>query len=269
MKGRKGVGGYIGLSRTEGPQGGIFGLKEQTLLQSNNKWLGVDLPTSGLQLYLDANNPTSYPGSGNTWFDLSGNNRNFTWTSTSYNSSGVKSFNTDGRKSTGPASNSFGVTNTSGYTIFMTMTQTQLRTTSSFKWYSSNSSDPASSVSRGIFSHCTWSDANIYWDQGGCCGADTRTSVASGFTLNTWAVVAFRCNHAATSRTIWRNNSVLTTNTSGIANINLSATGADLGGTSESTNWAASIGQFALYNRSLSDAEMTTVYNTLRTKVGI
>lgn len=30
--------------------------------------------TSGLQIALDAKNPKSYPGSGNTWFDLSGKN---------------------------------------------------------------------------------------------------------------------------------------------------------------------------------------------------
>lgn len=32
--------------------------------------------TSGLVLHLDAGNPASYPGSGTTWFDLSGNNKN-------------------------------------------------------------------------------------------------------------------------------------------------------------------------------------------------
>ena len=34
--------------------------------------------TDGLQLYLDASNPASYPGSGTTWFDLSGNGNNGT-----------------------------------------------------------------------------------------------------------------------------------------------------------------------------------------------
>jgi hypothetical protein len=35
--------------------------------------LGEPIVTSGLVLYLDAGNPASYPGSGTTWFDLSGN----------------------------------------------------------------------------------------------------------------------------------------------------------------------------------------------------
>ena len=34
--------------------------------------------TDGLKLYLDASNPASYPGSGTTWFDLSGNCNNGT-----------------------------------------------------------------------------------------------------------------------------------------------------------------------------------------------
>jgi prepilin-type N-terminal cleavage/methylation domain-containing protein len=40
--------------------------------------------TNGLLLHLDAGNQASYPGTGNTWFDLSGNNRNFTLFNPSY-----------------------------------------------------------------------------------------------------------------------------------------------------------------------------------------
>lgn len=42
------------------------------------------LSNSNLVLHLDAGNPTSYPGSGNIWYDLSGNGSNVTLTSTSY-----------------------------------------------------------------------------------------------------------------------------------------------------------------------------------------
>lgn len=38
---------------------------------------GPDIVTDGLILHLDAGNSKSYPGSGNIWYDLSGNNRNF------------------------------------------------------------------------------------------------------------------------------------------------------------------------------------------------
>jgi hypothetical protein len=36
------------------------------------------IPTDGLELYLDARNPRSYPGTGSVWKDLSGNYRDFT-----------------------------------------------------------------------------------------------------------------------------------------------------------------------------------------------
>lgn len=264
-KGQVGVGGLIGLERTDAFSGGIFSLKDQAILLSQNRWV-AGLPLTGLQLYLDASNPASYPGTGNTWFDVSGNNRHFTWGAASFNSTGIRYFDTSNRSASGPASNSFGITNTSGYTIFITVFQNSLTNLGAFKWYSSNGSG---SAGRGIFSHLTWGDSNIYWDQGGCCNPDTRTSVALPSPTGTWHVIAYRNNYSATNRTIWRNNSILTTNTSGIANLNLNATAANIGGTDEYAGWDARIGQFVMYNRSLSDAEMTTVYDQLRVKVGI
>jgi hypothetical protein len=48
---------------------------------------------TGLVLCLDAANIKSYPGSGTTWFDLSGNNNNATLTGTPTVSNGVFQFN--------------------------------------------------------------------------------------------------------------------------------------------------------------------------------
>lgn len=42
--------------------------------------------TNGLVIHLDATNPKSYPGSGNSWFDLSGFNNNGALSGTTYNS---------------------------------------------------------------------------------------------------------------------------------------------------------------------------------------
>lgn len=47
---------------------------------------GPDIVTDGLVLLLDAGNSKSYPGSGNTWYDLSGNNNNFTLVSSVFDS---------------------------------------------------------------------------------------------------------------------------------------------------------------------------------------
>lgn len=51
---------------------------------------GSTISTDGLILCLDAGNTRSYPGSGTTWFDISGNNNNFAISATAYNSTGPR-----------------------------------------------------------------------------------------------------------------------------------------------------------------------------------
>lgn len=50
----------------------------------------LTIPTQGLKIHLDAGDTASYPGSGTNWYDLSGNNNNFTINASAYNSSGPK-----------------------------------------------------------------------------------------------------------------------------------------------------------------------------------
>jgi hypothetical protein len=221
--------------------------------------------SDGLQLYLNAG---AYAGSGTNWQDLSGNGRNFTWASSpSWTNAGPASyFSTLGNLAVGPASNSFGINNTSGYTIFLVMLQNELVSTAAFKFYGNDS------FNRGIFSHCTWSDDVVYFDQGGCCDSDTRTSVASGGS-QTWNVWTFRRDTNSSNRYIFKNSNILATNTAAAANINLNATAANLGGADEyggtSSTWNARLGAFLVYNRGLADSEVSSVYNTIRGGWGI
>ena len=73
---------------------------------------GPRIPQSGLQLNLDASNSKSSPGSGTTWFDVSGNGRDFTWSSApTYNTRPVvggyqQPDSIDSALCTGPASSS-------------------------------------------------------------------------------------------------------------------------------------------------------------------
>jgi hypothetical protein len=157
--------GYIGYEQAKNVSGlsagGFWGIQEQFQLKTENTWPPGRLTTDGLQCFLDITNKNSYPGSGNTWFDVSGNSRNFSWVSApSYTSGSFPYFSTLGNRCVGPASNSFGINNTSGYTVSMIMLQNSLVATSAFKFYSSVSGG------RGIFSHATWSNDQIYFDQG-------------------------------------------------------------------------------------------------------
>ena len=69
---------------------GIFDLISHQVYQVNGLWptLANDgLTTNGLYLHLDAGDSDSYPGSGNTWSDLTSNNLDFTlYNGTAYNS---------------------------------------------------------------------------------------------------------------------------------------------------------------------------------------
>lgn len=224
--------------------------------------------TNGLVLCLDAANRRSYPGSGTTWYDLSGYNRNFTWvTAPTFTTGAPNYFTTLGNRCSGPASDSIGITNTSGYTIFLIMMQNALVNTGAFKFYSTTAFN-----NRGIFSHCTWSDDVVYFDQGGCCAADTRTSVASGGS-QTWNIWTFTRATAGSTRKIYKNGNNVATNTAAAADINLNTTAIDVGSTDEyggnSSTWNARLSAFIVYNRDLSDAEIRQNFIALRGRYGI
>jgi hypothetical protein len=101
---------------------------------------------SNLILYLDAGESTSYPGTGTTWFDLSGNNYDGTLLNgTSYNSSNKGYFDFDGVNDEVSLSHNFGTL--SSYTIMfwaktdLIKNQMPLSSLSGtpFYWYGDNS----------------------------------------------------------------------------------------------------------------------------------
>lgn len=213
----------------------------------------------GLVLFLDASNSNSYPGTGNTWYDISGNNKHFAWNTTpSFTSGAIPYFSTSGKSCNGPASNSFGINNTSGYTVFVACMQNQLLQASSFNFYGSGS------YSRGIFSHLTWNNDVVYFDQGGCCSSNTRTYVASGGSQS-WNIWTFRRFTNSSTRTISKNGNTLTTNTAAAANINLTSTGVRI----NYSNWNARIQIFMAYNRGLSNDEISQNYDILKKNIGL
>lgn len=56
---------------------------DKVYLNNNVVWSRYFQPdTNGLVMFIDGANPDSYPGSGNTWYDISGNNHNISLGST-------------------------------------------------------------------------------------------------------------------------------------------------------------------------------------------
>ena len=93
---------------------------------------GPKTVTDGLVLYLDAANPKSYPGSGTTWGDLSGNNNNGTLTNgPTFDSGNNGSIEFDGVDDYTGINNTVGNLGTENFTIgivFKTTTTSSPRT---------------------------------------------------------------------------------------------------------------------------------------------
>lgn len=221
----------------------------------------VPIVTSGLQLFLDAGNTSSYSGSGTAWNDISGNGKNFNWTSSpSFTSAGSASyFNTSNLTCTGPASNTFNVTAVSGYCVIVACLVNSLTQNIAFNWDGTDG--------RGIYSHLPWSNDEVYWDQGGCCNPDQRTNVNSGG-ASTWNFWGFN-RRSANDRSLYKNSTTLITNTVTAADPGLNSNPVVINSIGPSINWDARLGLIMLYNRGLSDAEMMQNFTALRGKYSI
>lgn len=70
-------GGVVGVQRTPTltSASGVWGLNEQFLSQKSSSWPRLSIIQEGLMVHLDASVTSSYPGTGTTWFDISGNGR--------------------------------------------------------------------------------------------------------------------------------------------------------------------------------------------------
>jgi hypothetical protein len=222
---------------------------------------GPEIVTDGLACLLDAGNSKSYPGSGTSWFDISGNNRHFTWSSSpsfAYENS-LAYFNTTTRTCTGPASNSFGINNTSGYTVILSCKNNSLVNSNVFQFYGSNNT--GFNGFRGIFAHIPVNNI-VYFDQGGCCDLSKRISVSVTNTTS-WNIWAFKKD--SSNRKIFRNSSTIASTTTASANIDLLSTNVIVG----DNLWDTRLQSFVIYNRGLTDLEILQNYNALKGRFGL
>jgi len=221
---------------------------------------GPKIITDGLMCCLDAGNIKSYPGTGTSWFDISGNGRNFTWDTVDWTNGYFNMFTSSiYRRATGPASNSFGINNTTGYTIFFIFQTTTGVGNGAFKFRGS-----LGGSTRGIFCHPGWTNDTIYFDQGGCCNGDQRISYTNSNVAdsNIWNIVALTSN--VSTRNILYNGIVGTTTSTAAANINLDSNPVLINPADEGYGWSGRLAYFAVYNRGLNLQEYLNNYYALK-----
>jgi hypothetical protein len=257
-------------------KGGViqFEYNGLTLIYSTTGTHVIGSVTGGTNLVQECD-AQYYNATSGTWPDISGNGRDLQadefpgpynggslgWHSSN---SGAPNFFMYQNLFTGPASNSFGITNTSGYTIEL-VCRTEIYTqNAAFKFHGSVGS------SRGIFSHPTWTNGNWYFDQGGCCAGSQRLNVANNQTSYQHIIL----RSTPSRRHIIRNGSIIATNTAAAAAISLNSTPMNVGGASNeyggiNSSWYARLGYWAVHNTGLTDTQITERWNKVRGRWGL
>jgi hypothetical protein len=235
---------------------------------------GPNIVKNGLVLALDAANRTSYPGTGNTWFDISGNGNNATRNGNaanpSWNSAGHFQFNaSDG--STGAnniftVSNSTSLQNLTNITVqFVCAMETKSPVGSDYSWMcivtkgeEGGNQRPGTSVNQdpGLRYY------HIEVPSGVNSAADLFTN--ADYTGNKWNMFQTRVSFAGTQG--WLNGTQ-------VSNSGVTTTG------NTSTLFIGSNGFFELfkgkfsnlyiYNRALSDQEMQQNYLAQKSRFGL
>jgi hypothetical protein len=228
---------------------------------------GPRIIPDGLQLCLDAGNKKSYPGTGTSWVDISGNGRNYTtYNSMVWNSDGYFVFDGTDDYMLGPASNAFGLAQE--HTVEVIIKPTELRATTLFNWVDSGGG-------RQIMAHVPWSNDNIYYDVGGCCAGNTRVNYTTSPSLvNRITHVTFRTRTSTTPYRQVFENAVekVNSSTNSTATMTFGSTAAIIGAyasTDLSTAWKGNLYIFRLYNRALTDVEVLLNYNATKSRFGL
>jgi hypothetical protein len=256
-------GGIIGKPTTTPTLGSAVGKwnqSDQHIYKQQSKWT-TTITSSGLVLHLDAANNNSYIGSGSTWTDLSGNNNHATlYNGVGYSSSnsGTLTFNESNQYGQIPS----GMANfTNGITVCSMM-----------NWGNVGSWERMIDFGNG-----SASDNILIGRQGG--GQDFRVEIyqgvtmafgqnwTSGITNNSWQF--FSWSKSSTTSTIGLNGSYQSTNSSVLPN-NISRSTNYIG----RSNWAdayfgTGMQTLLIYNRALTEEEMTVNFNAYRSRFGI
>jgi hypothetical protein len=211
------------------------------------------IPTSGLVLAWDAANPKSYPGSGATIYDLSGNNNNGTLVNTpGYVKSATASTNVitfTAASQQWMYSATPNMSSTTSTVIGAARYSAAVTTGRTINGYSNN----------WLMGHWDGTTLN-YYAQGWISAVDNGPSDTN------WRIYATLNNQPADSWALYANNSLIVNNSAGSQGPNGIAVGRYPAGTEYLTG---EFGFVYVYNRILSLDEIQQVYNSMQSRYGL
>jgi Concanavalin A-like lectin/glucanases superfamily len=227
---------------------------------------GPKLVTNGLSLYLDAANSSSYSGTGSTWYDVSGNNRNATLFNTptySTTNAGIFTFDdTSFEYATVP--NIGSLTN---FTID-TWARTNKSLTGKVTTIVTNQYDLVSNLNYSLGTNNSPSSYNMTF---GFFNGAWRNVTGFSMAVNTWYHLTGTYDGNTVSLYV-----------NGVINTTLSYTGTAASGGEiriarrwddvanvASNFFSGDISQVRIYNRSLNSTEILQNYNATKSRFGL
>jgi hypothetical protein len=228
--------------------------------------------TSNLVLYLDAGNSSSYPGSGTTWFDLSGNNNNFTINASAYNNTGPKYMDFNG--SYGCAKKTDSDLNITGDVTVMCWTRVL---NSSSNWRTLLRGLSSGQDHQVIIQQGGW-EIGMYDNQNGSgfngCGYSQQS--LPNYNTTNWVCMQWRWNNAVAPYYSFSYNDSPSAIRGTISNSNarfkngVCSIGAYNNGSqsnpSDASQYWGDIGLILIYSRKLTDQEVLQNYNTFKVR---
>jgi hypothetical protein len=228
---------------------------------------GPNTIKNNLVLHLDASNPKSYPGTGTTWFDVSGNGNNGTLTNMSVPSCYVRTYGGraiqfDGANDyiTVPSSSSLQITGAITISFWANITNNGVFSPLISK--SSSGTNGEFEISADLRSGGTLAA----WRPG------ISSDLANFFSSLTgsWSYYVFTCNGSAIGSTVtcYRNSALFGTITTNSSVRTASANPLTIGGRG-SFYAPVFLDYIQIYNRILSLAEIRQNYNATRGRFGL
>jgi len=212
---------------------------------------GPSIVTDGLVLALDAANHKSYPGSGITWYDLSGNGNNTTlYNSPTYTNNNIHTFNFDESNDYAKVDNT-GILSTTAYTKI-----------AAFRPESSTAN--IISGGSGDGQHAFWMNATSTNLNSGHNGAWATVSYSPGNMLNQWWIGAVTFN-TSTGWVLYLNGEQVDTSASTTTFTNGNTV--RIGAYNDASNlFDGDIANVLIYNRVLSPEEVQQNYNATKSR---
>lgn len=210
-------------------------------------------------LYLDAANATSYPGSGTTWYDLSGNTNNTTGTTgATYNSANGGYFDFNGAGYFTTATAKYNTTYT-GKTVFVAAKLASAMGGSTFRCLFGSF---GSNRNFNLYLYNTGGAYQMHYSVGGVGGFSSNL----GYTPGNWATFAVTQTTGGLV-SYYYNGQLAGTNTGIAFNQYLSNTSENVG--ASDNYWYGPISVVGIYGSALTAQQIAQCHDSLRIRYGL